>query len=70
VDEVRSGSSYDSNNDMRVHFGLGTTTKAEWVQIRWPSGRVEKFDGLAVDKIHELKEGSGTAVETNPKASS
>ena len=68
VDEVRSGSSYDSNNDMRVHFGLGTTTKIDWVQIRWPSGRVERFDGLAVDKIHQLKEGSGSAVETNPKA--
>ena len=70
VDEVRSGSSYDSNNDMRVHFGLGTGAKTDWVQIRWPSGRVEKFDGLAVDKIHELKEGSGTAIEANPKASS
>jgi len=70
VDEVRSGSSYDSNNDMRVHFGLGTTTKIDWVQIRWPSGRVERFDGPAVDKIHQLNEGSGTAVETNPKASS
>src|SRR5439155_517945 len=42
VDEVRSGSSYDSNNDMRVHFGLGGTTKIDFVQIRWPSGLVER----------------------------
>ena len=38
VDEVRSGSSYISNSDMRVHFGLGKTDKIEWVEVRWPSG--------------------------------
>jgi len=70
VDEVRSGSSYDSNNDMRVHFGLNAAAKVDWVQIRWPSGRVERFDGLTVDKINELKEGSGTAIGTAPKATS
>src|SRR5271156_74752 len=59
VDEVRSGSSYDSNNDMRVHFGLGSLTKIDSVEVRWPSGHLEKFDNLAVDKIHTLKEGSG-----------
>jgi len=70
VDEVRSGSSYDSNNDMRVHFGLNAAVKVDWVQIRWPSGRMERFDGLTVDKINELKEGSGTAIGTAPKATS
>jgi hypothetical protein len=40
VDEVRSGYSYDSNSDMRVHFGLGSATKVEWVQVRWPSRAV------------------------------
>jgi hypothetical protein len=67
VDEVRSGSSYDSNSDMRVHFGLGSTTKLDSVQIRWPSGLVETFDNLAVDKIHSLKEGSGTAPKPKPQ---
>src|SRR5437879_1501218 len=43
VDEVRSGSSYSSNNDMRVHFGLGAATKVEWTEIRWPSGLTERF---------------------------
>jgi hypothetical protein len=62
VDEVRSGSSYISNNDMRVHFGLGSVTKVEWVQVRWPSGLTERFDSVTVDKIQTLKEGSGTAV--------
>jgi len=67
VDEVRSGSSYSSNSDMRVHFGLGTATRIEWVEIRWPSGLDEKFTDLPVDTIHTLKEGTGTAVPQDPK---
>lgn len=59
VDEVRSGWSYISNNDMRVHFGLGPATKIDAVQVRWPSGLIEEFAGLRVDTIHTLKEGSG-----------
>ena len=59
VDEVRSGSSYDSQNDMRVHFGLGGATKIDSVEIRWPSGLRERFEGLAVDKVHVLREGTG-----------
>jgi enediyne biosynthesis protein E4 len=66
VDEVRSGSSYDSNSDMRVHFGLGAATKLDSVQVRWPSGLAEQFDNLAVDSIHTLKEGAGVSV--NPSA--
>ena len=62
VDEVRSGSSYSSNSDMRVHFGLGAATKVDLVQIRWPSGLVECFDKVVVDAIQTLREGSGTAV--------
>jgi enediyne biosynthesis protein E4 len=62
VDEVRSGSSYSSSNDMRVHFGLGQTTKIEFVQVRWPSGLSERFENLRIDSIHDLKEGTGAAV--------
>ena len=61
VDEVRSGSSYDSNSDTRVHFGLGTAAKIDSVQVRWPSGLVENFDNLAVDSIHTLREASGSS---------
>jgi hypothetical protein len=67
VDEVRSGSSYDSNNDMRVQFGLGSVTKLDSVEVRWPSGLTEKFEGLAADKIHKIKEASGIAVPDAPK---
>lgn len=59
VDEVRSGSSYNSNSDFRVHFGLGSVTKLDSVQIRWPSGTVERFDNLRADTINTVTEGSG-----------
>ena len=62
VDEVRSGSSYVSNSDMRVHFGLGAATKVDSVEIRWPSGLVERFPNVAVDQINTVREGSGVAV--------
>src|SRR5205814_3042941 len=62
VEEVRSGSSYSSSSDMRVHFGLGQAKKIDYVRVRWPSGLVEKFENLTIDSIHDLKEGAGTAV--------
>ena len=68
VDEVRSGSSYDSNNDMRVHFGLGAAAKIDWVQVRWPSGLTERFENVTADAIHELKEGSGASVKLPAKS--
>jgi enediyne biosynthesis protein E4 len=61
VDEVRSGSSFISNNDMRVHFGLGAATKIDSVEVRWPSGLVENFLRISADKFNELKEGTGIA---------
>jgi hypothetical protein len=67
ADEIRSGSSYVSNNDMRVHFGLGPATKIDSVAVRWPNGRLETFDDLSVDVIHILKEGSGTAAGADAK---
>src|SRR5882762_2889248 len=69
VDEVRSGSSYISQNDLRVHFGLGSAAKIDAVQVRWPSGLVEHFDDLSIDAIHTLKEGSGVAVVVTRKKS-
>ena len=70
VDEVRSGSSYDSNSDMRLHFGLGAANKIDWIQIRWPSGLTERFENISVDAIHTVKEGTGSAVAPAAKPSS
>ena len=65
VDEVRSGSSYISNNDIRVHFGLGVANKLDRVEVRWPSGLTESFANLRVDSIIILKEGSGEPLKAS-----
>jgi enediyne biosynthesis protein E4 len=67
VDEVRSGSSYISNNDMRVHFGLGKTERIDAVEVRWPSGLTEGFVSPRVDTVLQLKEGTGTAIVGTPR---
>jgi hypothetical protein len=59
VDEVRSGGSYLSQNDLRVHFGLGSANKVEDLEIRWPSGGMQTLHGLAADRIYIVKEGEG-----------
>jgi hypothetical protein len=59
VDEVRSGSSYNSNSDVRLHFGLGDAAKVDSIHVRWPSGLIEEFQVPAVDRFLTLKEGSG-----------
>jgi hypothetical protein len=64
VDEVRSGSSYNSSNDLRVHFGLGQETHIESIEVRWPNGDAEQFVGGAVDRMMELVEGGGKALKT------
>jgi hypothetical protein len=63
VDEVRSGSSFDSSSDMRVHFGIGSMTKIDSVQVRWPSGLLERFENSKMDEMQTLKEGSGIEVK-------
>ena len=59
TDEVHSGGSYLSQNDLRVHFGLGASTKIDKVEVHWPSGFTETVSNLAADKFYSLKEGEG-----------
>jgi hypothetical protein len=59
TDEIHSGGSYLSQNDLRVHFGLGSATKIESVEIHWPSGKVEKLGNLAADRFYSVLEGQG-----------
>ncbi len=56
VDEVRAGSSYLSQNDLRAHFGLGGATAASVVEIRWPSGTVQTLTGVKADQILAIRE--------------
>jgi hypothetical protein len=58
-DEVRAGSGYLSQNDLRLHFGLGSATAMNGVEVRWPSGAVEKFAHLPADAIYTMVEGKG-----------
>jgi hypothetical protein len=58
-DEVRGGGSYLSQNDLRVHFGLGKAAMIDSMEVLWPSGVVEKFSGVAADRIYSLVEGQG-----------
>ena len=58
-DEVRGGGSYLSQNDLRLHFGLASATKIDYVEVRWPTGKVESFKEIAVDKIYTIVEGKG-----------
>ncbi len=58
-EDVLSGGSYLSSNDMRVHFGLGEVNKVDQVVIHWPSGAVEKLGLPAVDRIYTITEGKG-----------
>ena len=46
VGEVKSGSSYLSQEDLRLLFGLGTREQADLVEVRWPSGIVQRFKGV------------------------
>ncbi|HEY7785768.1 MAG TPA: CRTAC1 family protein [Pyrinomonadaceae bacterium] len=63
IDEVRSGDSYISQSDLRLHFGLGNRTKVDLIEVRWPSGNVDKFAGVNVNKIVTIKEGQARAEE-------
>jgi hypothetical protein len=67
--EVISGGSYLSQNDLRIHFGLGTHDHLDKAEIIWPGGRVEKLTNLAADRFYLLKEGQGV-VSSKPKATS
>jgi hypothetical protein len=59
IDEVRSGGSYYSQNDLRVHFGLGKNRKVKTLEIRWPSGQVDTLADIAANQFIAVKEGTG-----------
>lgn len=59
INEVKGGSSYLSQNDLRLHFGLGTSEKIDTVEIRWPNGNVEELHDLPADAIYTIVEGEG-----------
>src|SRR5262249_18998170 len=62
---VHSGSSYCSQSELVLTFGLGRNDKIERVEIEWPSSKVEKIQNLAANQLYVVKEGSGVA-ESKP----
>jgi enediyne biosynthesis protein E4 len=63
IDEVRSGDSYISQSDQRLHFGLEQRTKVDLIQVRWPSGNIDKVAGVGVNRVVTIKEGQGKIAE-------
>jgi hypothetical protein len=63
--EVRSGGSYVSQSDLRLHFGLGQAKKADWLQIRWPiqPPDVEKIENVPANRILTIREGAGIVAQ-------
>jgi hypothetical protein len=61
--EVRGGGSYLSQNDLRVHFGLGPAAVVERVDVRWPNGVEERWRDQAAGTVHTLREGETSAVK-------
>jgi enediyne biosynthesis protein E4 len=59
IDEVRSGGSYISQNDLRVHFGLGKAESVSLLEIRWPSGAVDTLKDIKPNQLIVVKEGQG-----------
>ena len=59
IDEVRGGASYLSQNDLRLHFGLGSNDKISEVSIRWPNGETETLRNVTADFIYTIIEGAG-----------
>jgi hypothetical protein len=59
INEVKGGSSYLSQNDLRLHFGLGASEKMETVEIRWPNGNIEVLRDVPADAIYTIVEGAG-----------
>jgi enediyne biosynthesis protein E4 len=61
INEVMSGSSYLSQNDLRLHFGLGEAKRADLVEVRWPLGLVESFRDVDSNQLLIVQEGHGIA---------
>jgi hypothetical protein len=59
VDSVTTGSSYLAQNDPRVHFGLGTATRVDRLEVTWPSGQSDVLSNLPVNHVIVVQEGKG-----------
>jgi enediyne biosynthesis protein E4 len=59
IDEVKSGGSYISQSDCRLHFGMGRVPKADLIEVSWPGGQVDTVKDVETGQLIWVKEGSG-----------
>jgi hypothetical protein len=64
--ELVGGGGYLTASDPRLRFGLGETTRVDLLEVRWPSGLVERFPVPAIDRYTRLREGSGSRATPDP----
>ncbi len=67
IDEVHSGDSYLSQNDLRLHFGLEKRTKVDLIEVYWPSGAVDRVADASANKILTIKEGQSVVEQKDVK---
>lgn len=67
MDEVRSGGSYLSQNDLRLHFGLGRAERIDKVEVLWPNGEQQVFENVVGDRFYHLKQGGVLIPSEDPK---
>src|SRR5262245_3667143 len=63
IDEVRSGGSFMSQNDLRIHFGLGEAKRVDQLEIRWPSGQLDRFKDLTPNTFLTIVEGQSSGAK-------
>ena len=65
--EVLSGGSYLSQNDLRIHFGLGNHERVNQAEVLWPDGTKETLTNLAADRSYVVREGVGIVSSKPPE---
>jgi ASPIC and UnbV./FG-GAP repeat. len=68
IDEVRSGGGYFSQNDLRIHFGLGKTDNVDLLEVHWPSGQIDTLKNIKPNQLIFVKEGEGIVRSTKFEA--
>jgi hypothetical protein len=70
MDEVNSGASVMSQNDLRLHFGVGNVETIDAIEIKWPTTqKIEKFTQIKVNQILTIREGAGIVATAKPRSS-
>jgi hypothetical protein len=64
IREIKTGSSYLSQSDLRQHFGLGRAMEVDRLEIRWPGGRTDVLQKIAANSVITVVEGEGVTART------